>query len=143
MRILIAVDETPESLNAACCALRLFGNDATYIIASIGEPSPHLLAIDPLGAVAFDVHTIAQPSREHCANTASRVAQQAGLPEAQVVTQIGRAGPALCDLASELNADALVVGDHDRGFLSRLVDPSVKRYVTDHAPCPVVVARPD
>lgn len=143
MRVLIAVDETPESLYAARCAHRLFGDQATYLIASIGEPSSHLLAIDPFGAVALDVHTITQPSKEHCAYTATRVAEQAGLLEAEIVTQIGRAGPALCDLASELNADALVVGDHDRGFLSRLIDPSVKRYVIDHAPCPVVVARPD
>ena len=58
-----------------------------------------------------------------------------------VVTRVleGRAGPALCDLASELSASAIVMGTRGRGGLKRAMLGSVSDYVVRNAPCPVVV----
>lgn len=141
MRVMIAVDETEESVDAARCAHRLFGDDASYLIASIGEPSTYIHGLDPFGAVALDIYTLGVPSAERSRETATHAAEEAGIPTADVIAEFGLAGRQLCELCSDLNIDVLVVGNHDRGFLSRLIDPSVCHYVVDHAPCPVLVSR--
>lgn len=140
MRILIAVDETPESIDAVRTAHQLFGDDATYTVATIGEPSRHLTGLDPIGAMTYDVSVIPPPEPRDPEAVARAAAQQAGV-SADVIAEIGDPGPRLCNLAAELDADVLVVGNHERGFLSRLLDPSVQHHVTNHAPCPVLIVR--
>jgi nucleotide-binding universal stress UspA family protein len=54
----------------------------------------------------------------------------------------GRAGPALCDLAREVGARALVLGSRGRGGIKRALLGSVSDYVVRNAPCPVVVIGP-
>ncbi len=51
----------------------------------------------------------------------------------------GRAGPALCELASETSASAIVMGTRGRGGIKRAMLGSVSDYVVRNAPCPVVV----
>ena len=140
MRILIAVDETPESIEAIRTAHRLFGDQPTYTVATIGEPSRHLTTLDPMGAMTYDITTLATPEPPNPETVARTAAETAGI-DAEVVADTGSPGPRLCTLATELEVDVLVVGNHDRGFLSRLLDPSVQHYATNHAPCPVLIAR--
>lgn len=140
MKVMIAVDETEESIEAIRCAHALFGSDATYVVASIGEPSIHLTHMDPLGGLFYDVHTVdaPQPAPEAVAR---RATASAGVDDT-VVTDVGPAHIRLCELAGHLAADVLVVGNHERGLLGRLFSaPSVRSYAVDHAPCPVLVAR--
>lgn len=54
----------------------------------------------------------------------------------------GRPGEALCDLAAELGADAIVMGSRGRGGLKRALLGSVSDHVVRHAPCPVVITGP-
>ncbi len=61
--------------------------------------------------------------------------------ETQVV--LGAPGPALCDLAAELSAHALVIGSRGRGGIKRALLGSVSDHVIRHAPCPVVITTPD
>jgi nucleotide-binding universal stress UspA family protein len=51
----------------------------------------------------------------------------------------GRPGEALCALASEVGATALVMGTRGRGGIKRAFMGSVSDYVVRNAPCPVVV----
>ena len=53
----------------------------------------------------------------------------------------GEPGPALCDLAAEVGASALIVGSRGRGGLRRAFLGSVSDYVVRHAPCSVIVSR--
>ena len=53
----------------------------------------------------------------------------------------GEPGPALCKLAQEVDAAAIVVGSRGRGGLKRAFLGSVSDYVVRNAPCPVVVTR--
>jgi nucleotide-binding universal stress UspA family protein len=55
----------------------------------------------------------------------------------------GSPGAALCDLAREVSAAAIVMGSRGRGGLRRAVLGSVSDYVVRHAPCPVLVVRSD
>jgi nucleotide-binding universal stress UspA family protein len=53
----------------------------------------------------------------------------------------GDPGPALCQLAAEVDASALVVGSRGRGGLKRAFLGSVSDYIVRNAPCSVVVSR--
>lgn len=57
----------------------------------------------------------------------------------------GDPGPVLCRHAELVGADVIVVGAHDRGFLSRALQESVTDHLVRHGPCPVLVIpeRPD
>lgn len=141
-KVLIAVDETPESVAAARAAHGLFGDTGVeYLVASIGEPPSLVSALDPMGISPVAVHRIAPPSKERFRAIAAEAAAAADLADAEVVAEIGPPGPRLSKLAQDLGVDVLVIGDHERGFLSRLLEPSVKSYLVDHAPCPVLVVR--
>jgi len=53
----------------------------------------------------------------------------------------GEPGPALCRLAAEVGASAVILGSRGRGGLKRAFLGSVSDYVVRNAPCPVVVSR--
>ena len=58
------------------------------------------------------------------------------------VTDEGSVVDGLCQAAEELDADLLVVGNRDRGWLMGLLSPSVSSRLVSSAPCPVLVVRP-
>jgi nucleotide-binding universal stress UspA family protein len=60
-------------------------------------------------------------------------------PELLVID--GDPGPALCRLAGEVAASALIVGSRGRGGLRRAFLGSVSDYVVRNAPCPVIVTK--
>jgi nucleotide-binding universal stress UspA family protein len=53
----------------------------------------------------------------------------------------GEPGPALCRLAAEVGASALIVGSRGRGGLKRVLLGSVSDYIVRNAPCSVIVSR--
>jgi nucleotide-binding universal stress UspA family protein len=55
----------------------------------------------------------------------------------------GSPGAALCDLAREVSAVAIVIGSRGRGGLRRALLGSVSDYVVRNAPCPVLIVRSD
>ena len=50
---------------------------------------------------------------------------------------------AIIDYAKEAHVDLIVVGTHGRGPMSHLLMGSVAEHVVRHAPCPVLVVRPN
>jgi nucleotide-binding universal stress UspA family protein len=63
--------------------------------------------------------------------------------EVRLVPDDDRTGAVIVRIASEMNADVLVIGSSSKGWLSRLFGGSVSDYVTHHAPCPVMLIRHD
>jgi len=53
----------------------------------------------------------------------------------------GDPGPALCRLAEDVGASALIIGSRGRGGIKRAFLGSVSDYVVRNAPCPVIVSR--
>ena len=67
-------------------------------------------------------------------------AQQAGV-NAETFVREGEPYKVIADLATELNADIIVMGSHGRTGLKRLLMGSVSEKVIGYAPCPVLVVR--
>ncbi|MEQ8842352.1 MAG: universal stress protein [Acidimicrobiales bacterium] len=69
----------------------------------------------------------------------ARTARALGSVPVEAHVLRGDPGPVLCDHAALVDADILVVGAHDRGLISRVLQQSVTDHVVRHAPCPVLV----
>lgn len=65
--------------------------------------------------------------------------QRLGLGGAETYVLGGEPAEAICRLASELSAQAVVVGSRGNGGLKRAVLGSVSDHLVRHAPCPVIV----
>lgn len=55
---------------------------------------------------------------------------------------VGDPAHEIVDLAHDVEADMIVVGDHKRGFLGRLLERSVAHAVSTTADCDVLIVRP-
>lgn len=76
------------------------------------------------------------------AGTAEAMRDLGYAPE-QVETRLveGEPGPALCRVAGEVDASALIVGTRGRGGLTRALLGSTSDYIVRNAPCSVIVSR--
>lgn len=142
MKVMIGVDDSNESRHAVDTAFSFFGADAEYLIASIGDRTPYYSASFAGGsmvsaaAISDQLDAAEETAKRDAVDAASK------LPlDAEVVFDVGHPGRTMCDLAAEQDVDVMVIGSKDKSVWERLLDPSVGRYLIDHAPCPVVVVR--
>lgn len=106
--------------------------DDTVIIAS------SLAAL--IGAEIDVLHVSAAPMSELDLKAAVRLSDGM-LPRVRLHNATGHAGPAICDLASSIEASAIVISTHGRtGDASKLAG-HVTLSVLANAPCPVYVVR--
>ena len=142
MRVLIAVDDSPESRHAVELASRWFGEEAEYGIISVGEQTPMFIGGYGAGAMA----TVTDLEQQ--LDAARSAAEQAATGAARVLDGVvqtdvegGHPGTVICEFAAEHESDVIVIGSHERSFWDRIIDPSVGEHLIDHAPCPVLVVR--
>jgi nucleotide-binding universal stress UspA family protein len=163
-RVLIAVDETDESVEAAQVAHRLFGDDADYLVVNVSDPLASGMAwgyvypiVPPIaaypvmmpsadaaltGAAAAGGATGESESAEQQAEQrAADVAGRADLGDAQAIGDVGDAANAILEAALEHAADVIVVGSHDRSWFDKLVRASVAKRVLNEATIPVLVVK--
>ncbi len=143
--MLLCTDGSDLSRKALAAGVALLGRDRRYgVVTAADTPDP--TALTGTG-FAGGVVSPEEFDREVAAATDAATSEVAGVigslgldgAESHVVR--GAAGPAICDLASELSAAAIVVGSRGRGGLKRAVLGSVSDHVVRHAPCPVLVTR--
>jgi nucleotide-binding universal stress UspA family protein len=149
-RVLIAVDGSAESNDAAQFAHRLFGEDVEYLVVTVAETGALVGGAMPImdptfaGGGAYIDPELARESVESAMHeaeeTASDVASHVD-QRARPIVETGEPGDTICRVAEERKVDLIVVGSHHRNWLSRLITPSVRNYLIDHAPCPVLVVR--
>ncbi len=149
--IIVAVDGSHLALEAARRGLAVVRPAERVVVATVSH------AVDP--ALAYDGSGHAGPTMTERELLDQRdratVDSQAFLAEAvtalhaelagvQVDTQVleGHPGAALCQLAADLDATAMVIGSRGRGGLKRAVLGSVSDHVVRNATCPVVVINP-
>jgi nucleotide-binding universal stress UspA family protein len=157
IKVLIAVDDTAESVEAAALARRLFGADAEYLAINVFEhaPTPSLPGSTPTAPMAWGAVWPYTPGRVEPAadsdvpelselDVAEREArgtvERAGLEEAKLIGDVGDPARAILEAAHEYGVDVIVVGSHDRSWLSRLFSKSVSATVAKRADVPVLLA---
>jgi nucleotide-binding universal stress UspA family protein len=144
--ILVAVDGSDASLHAVQAGLALLSPDAQIVVVTVVEASDPTLVTGAgmaggvMSADELDQVEAAQVADGHADVEAARAAL--GRADAEALVARGDAGPALCDLARERSAAAIVMGSRGRGGIKRALLGSVSDHVVRNAPCPVVITRP-
>ena len=163
-QVLIAVDESELSINAARVAYELFGDSAAYTVVNVanqpammwggdslmwGVGYPVMMAPSGLvgvgsgptaGTVSPGADLDSAPL-EAAMQVALDVAIEADLPNPQVVGEVGDPAQAILDAARHHEADVIVIGSHDRNWITRLFIPSVTGSVVKEAEIPVLIVR--
>lgn len=157
-RVLIALDGSELDQTLASTAHRLFGNDADYWavnvqnvrgIAGVGA-APLAMPIGYGSAYPYampDLYTMRQleaveqskvDSAEH---QAQQTAERSGLDDANVVSEVGQPDEAIIRAAELHQADVIVAGTHDRGWWSKLLQPSVSEGLLADSIVPVLLVK--
>jgi nucleotide-binding universal stress UspA family protein len=149
--IIIATDGSDTAKEAGSRGLSLLRPVDKVLVVSVADLADPDLAQDATGHAAATMTpdeveaenegALAQ-GQSNVDATIEALRAHPGLPSGLETRVLGgQAGPALCDLASETEAIAIVMGSSGRGGLRRAVLGSVSDHVVRHAPCPVVVTR--
>lgn len=101
------------------------------------------IAAATIGGSPFGVPSAAvllKAGREHLERLLNRAQQQGVNPAGHLI--VGNPRSAVLQIASDIQADLLVVGTSDPGRIERLLLGSVAETLVRKAPCPVLVIRP-
>jgi len=146
-RILVAVDESEESMYALKWAVDYLHLDSTDTLIlchskrllgsyeGLGGPG---FVLTPEVVIALDKHqdhvaeVVMQKARDICSGTPAKVQEK-------IVK--GDARDALCDAVKKLGADFLVIGSHGYGTFKRAFLGSVSDYCAHHAKCAVIIIK--
>lgn len=138
--VLIALDESVTSLQAGRTAVRLFGGSAEFFVVNVAR------AAVPWVSARYGVVEGLLPGWDDAVSgmderELERLAQWVGVHDPCVLSETGDPADRICDAAERHDVDVIVVGGHDRGFLARLLEPSVSAAVVRRAERPVLVVR--
>lgn len=146
-RVLLAVDGSELDDVIAQAARKIFGSDAEYLAVNVSEPETQFTSNAPYGMVypyVWDTPVSPTVEVETALDEAERVAERFGQTAEMRVEALGDVGDpadAIVTAAAEHEVDVVVVGSRERGWFSRLMDPSVSREVAASSPVPVLVVR--
>jgi nucleotide-binding universal stress UspA family protein len=158
IKVLIAVDETSESVEAAALARRLFGADAEYLAINVFEHAraPSLHGLSPTTPMAWGAVWSYSPGPDEppaggdvpeltevdiAEREARDAVERAGVEEAKLIGDVGDPARAILEAAHQHGVDVVVVGSHDRSWLSRLFSKSVSTEIVKRADVPVLLAK--
>jgi len=141
--ILLCTDGSEASLEALVSGLELLGRDHHFVLVTVADvPDPDVLsgtghAGAELSADEFDlaVGSAHESARQVLSEAEARLA----LGEIEVRVLGGEPAAAVCELAVEVGARAIVLGTRGRGGITRALLGSVSDHVVRSAPCTVVV----
>lgn len=139
-RILVGVDGSPESKQAAELATQLAGaTGAKLTLVYIAR------AAVPLGPESYALVYAdwEQAEREYGKGVLREMTARCTRPNVPLETRLegGPPAEAIADLATELKADLVAVGHRGRGRAQRFLLGSVADRLAQIAPCPVLVCR--
>lgn len=145
--LLCAVDGSPLALHAIRRALALVGPPATVVVLH-ADALPAAMA--GAGGIEGPVYTPGEMEtlREREDRDAQTIVDEAAATvpadyDVRRRVEQGDPGATICDVAAELRADVVVLGNHGRNALARLVLGSTSTYVAHHCTRPVLVVRDD
>jgi len=158
-RVLIAVDDSEDSVQAARTAAELFGDSAEYLVVNVaqsldstlpwGLAMPYhpdfgigLYAVPvtssrPSGYEIADEDT--DPAIDQAEDCATKVADEADVDAVEVVAAVGDPAAAIVEAAHDHLVDVIVVGSHKKNWFQRLFAGSVRADVVAQSDIPVLV----
>jgi nucleotide-binding universal stress UspA family protein len=141
--IVLCVDGSDRATEAVATGFELVRDGGRPLVVTVIEASDEAL-VSGGGHFGGVMSPEELEARDEALEAEGRaIAQQAatalGLDAGDIRVVRGEPGAALCALATELSARALVMGSRGRGGLKRALLGSVSDYVVRNAPCPVVI----
>lgn len=140
----MATDGSAEAELAARAAVDLADSTGSELHVIHVGVVPNFLIKDP-AAVGYDCklyEDLERESREVLRKLTWRV-KVAGRTVAGAHLRMGRPDQEIVELGEEIGAGVIVMGSRGRGGLRRILAGSVSDQVIRHAPCPVLVVRPE
>jgi nucleotide-binding universal stress UspA family protein len=143
--ILLCADGSDPALDALAGGLALLGPGHRYVLVTVADaPDPSVLsgtghAGADMDADEFDLAV--GRAHESARQVLAEAAASLGIDDVEVRVVAGEPGAAICALATELSAAAVVLGTRGRGGIARALLGSVSDYVVRTAPCTVIVGR--
>lgn len=135
MRVLIATDGSKGAERAIELAGSLEWPEGTELrVCAVLQPVEPIIGAD--WAQQEDAEELSKATLDPAAESLSHT----GLNISQALMR-GRPASKLVEAAEDLNADLIIVGSRGHGTIASMVLGSVSAEVSDHAPCPVLVAR--
>jgi nucleotide-binding universal stress UspA family protein len=149
--LIVGTDGSDLAIEAAGAGLAILTPCDRVLVVSVTDGPDPSLADDATGHASASLTPAEFDEQNRVARDRSRAAVEATvaalqersvLPESiELLTIEGEPGPALCNLAQEQGASAIVVGSRGRGGIKRAFLGSVSDYVARNAPCSVVITR--
>lgn len=143
--ILLCTDGSDEAGEALSAGLDLLGRDHEFVLVTVmNAPDEGSLAGSGHAGPDMSLEEYdAQVARADNTATSLLAAAQRelALEHSEVRILRGDPGPAICRLAADLSAWALVVGSRGRGVVKRALLGSVSDHLVRNAPCSVIVTR--
>lgn len=136
-RVLVGVDGSPESLEAAWQAAVLAGPESPLQLVTAWQPAPPI--VTGLSTTPNFEQPHLEAARQEAESTAA--AAKAQFPSAQTHVLRGLAADALLGAAASEQATLIAVGSPGRRRLEGIVFGSTATRIVHDAPCSVLVAR--
>lgn len=145
--VLIAVDGTTRDQSVIRQTLDVLGDDHRYVLVNVSDEPAMIgamsLSYASASALAFPALSSFADGMGLDADAAEDIAEHAasvaGLSGAELVGEVGDPATVLIEIATDRDATVIAIGASERGWFSRLFDPSVEAAVVERAPCPVLV----
>ena len=149
MKVLVATEgsEFSEAALRKCCDLFAESDKTELRIVAAAKPKavpaePFVLSADYIAELDEESKKLAQVAASHAEAVIRKTLPEIG---ANLTTSVEVGPPArvIVEEAEEWGADLIVVGSHGYGFWQRAFLGSVSNAVVHHAPCSVLVVRPE
>jgi len=142
-RIVVGTDGSATAAEAVRVAIGLarMASAELHLVRACQPPALAMAAVPEVGAAALPAEVI-DAMRHDAEDNLAQLAEELTASGLDVHTHVTAEvpGPALCQTASAVDADLLVVGNRGMQGARRLLG-SVPNHVTHHAPCAVLVVR--
>ncbi|PKI44100.1 hypothetical protein CRG98_035512 [Punica granatum] len=151
-RIVVAIDESEESMNALswCLDSLVFqdkpGNNVLVLL--YVKPPPPIYSFFDAAEYLFSGDAVAAMEKYgtelvHSAMDRAEAVYRSFSTRIEVERLVGRGDPkdVICHTVKKLKADTLVMGSHGYGFMKRALLGSVSEHCAKKVKCPVVIVK--
>ncbi|XP_030547122.1 universal stress protein A-like protein isoform X2 [Rhodamnia argentea] len=148
-RVLVAVDESEESMHALSWCLNNIVSDKfrdTLLLLYVKPPRAVSTALDGTAylfssEVMLAIERYGNEVAEFVMEKAKRLCSELGDVKVETRIENGDARDVICQMTDKLGADLLVMGSHGYGLIKRTFLGSVSNHCAQNAKCPVMIVK--